>query len=153
VHTKNKSAIVVFLFMAISFAVVMSFDYTDEYVSDRFKKAVEAGQYVRGEGFSLDGFLQYYDWDEVCVVLPGSTRDFRNRLGLAYEHAADEDSVWSLVFIRKDYVVAEIAIDRGFLELPLGLDESCFDRWSAIVSIDDNQNATDVGLRLSFSAI
>jgi len=148
---KTRNALVVFLFIAVAFGVVMVFDYTDDYVADRFHKAVESEQYVKGEAFSLDAFLQYYDWDRVCVVFPFSTHEFRNRLGLSYPHAATDDSGWSLVFIKGDYVVAEVYLERSFLEFPFDLDNPCFDRWSAIVSIDDNEAATDPGLRLSFA--
>lgn len=150
---RAKNAIAVTVGLVIAFAVVFSFDYTDSYVSDRFHKAVESGQYVKGEGFSLDAFLQYYDWDTVCVTVPYCEHDFKNRLGLPYEHAAVGDTLWSLVFVKDDYVVAEIPIERRFIEFPLDLEENCFDRWSAIISIDDNAAATNSDLRLTFTDI
>ena len=148
-----KNAIIVFLFVAISLFVAVSFDYTDSYVGDRFTKAVENGQYIKGDAFSLDTFLQYYDWDTVCVVLPHSGHGFKNRLGLSYSLATDNDSIWNLVFIKENYVTAVIPVEREFIEFPLGLDDTCFDRWSAIISIDDNDSATNSRLRLSFSGI
>jgi hypothetical protein len=148
---KTKNALVVLLFILIGFGVVVTFDYTDDYVGDRFNKAFTSGQYVKGEAFSLDAFLEYYDWDRVCVALPYSTHEFRNRLGLSYAHSVTEDSGWSLVFIRGDYVVAEIPFEKSFLEHPLDLEMPCFDRWSAIVIIDDNDDAVGSNLRLSFA--
>lgn len=150
-HKKTKNAIIVFLSLAIAFGVVFSFDYTDEYVGNRFTEAVEDGHYITGKAFSLDSFLQYYEWDTVCVVLPHSVHDFKNRLGLPYSLETDDDSLWSLVFIQKNYVTAVIPIDREFMEFPLDLDDTCFDRWSAIISIDANATSSD--LRLSFSGI
>ncbi len=149
---RTRNALVVFLFMAVAFAIIFHFDYTDTYVSDRFHKALETGQYIKGNPFSLDAFLEYYDWDLVCVALPGSEHDFRNRLGLPYSHAATDDSVWSLVFIKKDYVIAEIAIRRSTLEYPEEIDPPCHARWSSIISIDENEGP-GAPMRMSFTAI
>jgi len=150
---KIKNGLIVFLFLAISVFVAVTFDYTDSYVGDRFTKAVETGHFIKGEAFSLDAFLQYYDWDIVCVVLPGDSPDFKNRVGLPYSLDTDNDAVWYLVFIHENYVIAEIPIDRAFIEFPQVLDDTCFDRWSAIISIDDNDEGTNSRLRLSFTGI
>lgn len=148
-----KSAITVFLFLAIAFAAVFLFDYTDTYVSDRFHKALASEQYVKGDPFSLDAFLEYYDWDTVCVALPFSEHEFQTRLGRHYTHGAQDHDHWSLVFVKEDYVIAEIVVDRAVLEYPNNLVDTCFNRWSAIVSVDDNEEATDADLRLSFTGV
>ena len=148
--TRIKSAIVVFLGLVIDFGAVYFIDYTDTYVADRFHAAVAEEQYELGEPFSLDVFLQFYDWNEVCVVLPQSELEFSTRLGLPYFHAVRDESTWSLVFTKEGYVVAEIPLERAVIEHPLDLDQTCFDRWSGIISLDENESATPARLRLSF---
>lgn len=148
--TRTKSALIIFVGLAIAAFVAVSFDYTDTYVADRFHKALAAEQYEVGAPFSLDAFLQYYDWDEVCVALPYSAHEFKTRFGLSYAHGATDDSHWSLIFIKEGAVVAEIVILRSFIEAPLDLEKPCFDRWSGIVTLDKNEGTGTAGLRMSF---
>lgn len=148
---RTKSAIAAFIVLAIAYAVIFSFDYTDTYVSGRFHKALEAGKYTKGDPFSLDAFMEYYDWDAVCVVLPYSDQEFSDILGRSYTHAATDDSIWSMVFIKGDHVTAEIPIRRDMLEAPAELTTPRFDRWSAIVSINDNDSPSGADLRMVFT--
>lgn len=132
---RTKSALVVFVGLALAFVVVGVFDYTDKYVGDRFRRAVKAYRVDRGETFSLDAFMEYYDWDSVCAVPTGSPETFRTRAGTTYRHKAVSGQVWSLVFIKEDYVIAEIPIKRSFLAYPNNLEDHCFDRWHAMFRI------------------
>jgi hypothetical protein len=144
---RTKGALVVFIGLAIAFIVVGLFDYTDSYVGDRFRRAVEAYRTDKGESFSLDAFMEYYDWDSVCVVPTGSERTFQTRAGMTYRHKAVSGQVWSLVFIKENYVVAEIPLERSFLAYPNNLEEYCFDRWQAMFRI---LKETDGKLRLDY---
>ncbi|MCJ2165560.1 MULTISPECIES: hypothetical protein [unclassified Pseudodesulfovibrio] len=147
-HMRTKSALVVIVGLALAFAVVFSFDYTDRYVSDRFNKAIQNAPAGTGESFSLDALMEYYDWDSVCVVLPGSDHGFTTLMGRDYEHQATDIGSWSLVFIKGEAVTAEITIDRTFLEYPDNLEAHCFDRWGAVFFL----NRDDQGqLHLTFS--
>lgn len=144
--TRMKSAVIVFLFLAIAITVAVSIDYTDTYVSDRFHKALRDEQYESGNPFSLDRFLEYYDWDEVYVIMPGSEKpELRTQFGLPFTHKSDDD-VWSLFFVKSYYVVAEIHIARAELEYPQDLKRDSFDRWAAIVEITDD----GTGRRMNF---
>lgn len=134
-HKRTKSALVVSVGLAIAFTVVAVFDYTDNYVGDRFRRAVEAYRTDQGKSFSLDAFMTYYDWDSVCLVPNGSARTFKTRTGMTYEHQAVSGQVWSMVFIKEGFVVAEIPMKRSFLAYPNGLEETCFDRWHAVFRI------------------
>lgn len=147
-HKRIKSALGVFIFMVVAFLVVGVFDYTDDYVADRFHEAVEKQRDSLGETFSLDGFLQYYDWDEVCVVTPGSDQVFKTRAGTTYKHQATSGQAWSLVFVKGDHVEAEITVEPSFLGYPSGLKNHCFDRWAAVFSVVE-----DEGGRLRLSAV
>jgi len=132
---RMKSALVVFIGLAIAFVVVGVFDYTHDYVGNRFKEAMESGRYEEGQTFSLDAFMEFYDWDSVCVALPGDQRSFRTRAGTAYKRKATVGQTWSLVFVKQDFVVAEIPFDRSVLAYPNDLEEYCFARWQAVFSI------------------
>ena len=147
-NKRTKSALVVLAGLAVAFIVVGVFDYTDRYVGDRFRQAVDAYRADSAETFSLDAFMEYYDWDSVCVVPSGSERTFRTRIGMTYRHKAVSGQVWSLVFIQKTYVVAEIPIERSFLAYPNNLEEKCFDRWHAVFRI---LKGTDGKLRLDYA--
>ena len=136
---RTKSALVVFIGLAVAFIVDFSIDYTDRYVSDRFHEAVLNAPVGTEESFSLDAFLQYYDWDSVCVVLPGSEHDFTTLLGRAYAHRATNLATWSLVFLKEGTVTAEISIDRAFLDHPKHLDEFCFDRWCSVFFLNRDE--------------
>ncbi len=131
-----KNAFVIFSFFVVAIGVAVSIDYTDTYVSDRFHAALESGQYEEGDPISLDAFIEYYDWDKVCLVLPGmDVPELKNRLGLPYKHGVEMEGVWSLVFLKSDYVVSEIVIDRSVLEMPSSNEKKMYDRWSTIVVI------------------
>ncbi|MBG0790330.1 MAG: hypothetical protein H0S80_07535 [Desulfovibrionaceae bacterium] len=147
-NKRTKSAVVVFIGLTLAFAAVAIFDYTDNYVGDRFRRAVESHDTDGGETFSLDAFMEYYDWDSVCAVPTGSGETFRTRTGAAYRHKAVSGQVWSLVFVKEDYVVAEIPIERSFLAYPNNLDTHCFDRWRAVFRI---LRDADGGLRLDYA--
>lgn len=134
-HKRTKGALVVSIGLAIAFMVVGVFDYTDNYVGDRFRRAVEGYRADKGKSFCLGSFMGYYDWDSVCVVPAGSEQTFLTRAGTTYRHKAVSGQVWSLVFIRETYVVAEIPIERSFLAYPNDLEENCFDRMHAVFRI------------------
>lgn len=137
--TRTRSALIVFLFLAVSITVAVSFDYTDTYVADRFHKTLESEQFTPGENISLGRFIEYYDWDRVYVIVPGhDSPDLSNQFGLPYtHHATDDGSTWSLAFVKDDYVVAEIAIKREELEHPSQPTSDYYDRWSAIIVITE----------------
>ena len=146
--SRIKSAVIVFVVLAGAVITAVSIDYTDTYVAGRFAKALEAHRYNPGEPFSLDAFLEYYDWEGVCVCTPsGTCPDLRTRMGMPYSVSSDGDT-WSLVFVKSYYVVAEIPVARSLMEIPPTLPSSCFERWAAIVQIDD----TDTGRLFSFVA-
>ena len=136
--TRTKSAVIVFIILAAAFAAALSLDYTDTYVADRFHKAFAGGRYKPGEPFSLDAFLEYYDWDRVCVCSSESPcPDLTTRLGRPYSLDAQGPSTWSLVLVKSYYVMAEIPIERERLESPEVEPGTCFDRWKAIVEISE----------------
>lgn len=134
--SRTQSAVFIFLFILAAVIIALRIDYTDTYVADRFDKALKSGQYDQ-QPFSLDGFLEFYDWDRVCVALPGSTRDFRTRGKMPYKLKWQDQRHWTLVFIKEHYVVAEIPFDRDDLEVAENFQDACFERWKAIVKIVD----------------
>lgn len=130
------SALIVFVFLAVAISVAVSIDYTDKYVADRFYKAFAADQYEMDSPFSLDAFLEYYDWDEVCITTPDMEQpSLKTQLGLPFTHRRDGDTDWSLILVKSYYVTAEIHVKRGMLEYPRDLEQGCFDRWASIVEI------------------
>lgn len=133
---RTKSAMVVLIGLALAFYVIFSFSYTDRYISDRFHKGVDSISIESGRAFSLDALMQFYDWDSVCMVLPGSDRDFTNLFGREYEPRTTDMATWSLVFLKEGAVTAEITIDRTFLEHPPTKDEPCVERWAAVFYMD-----------------
>lgn len=135
--SRLKSALIVFVGVAVAIIVALKVDYTNTYVEKRFHKALASGQYDQNKPFSLDMFLEYYDWDTVCVALPGSTMDLRTRGKLPYKLKWNDDNHWTLVFTKSYYVVAEIAFDRNDLEAPDHLQDVCYERWQAIIKIVD----------------
>ncbi|QGY39671.1 hypothetical protein GM415_05915 [Pseudodesulfovibrio cashew] len=135
--TRLKSAIIVFVVLAGAILIAVNFDYTDTYVAKRFNKALKSGQYDHQQPFSLDAFLEYYDWDAVCVVRPGAGGDFKTRGKLPYRFKWDDGKHWALVFTKSYYVVAEIPFDRNDMEPPDDQHTGCYERWQAIVRILD----------------
>ena len=134
--TRTKSAVIVFVVLAAAVVIAVSLDYTDTYVADRFRKALTGGRYTPGEPFSLDAFLEYYDWDRVCVCSgPAACDDFKTQLGRAYKPKHDPLSEWSLLLTKTGYVMAEIPIRRDELAPPYLLPGQCFERWAAIAVI------------------
>jgi len=134
-HMRTKSALVVTVGLLLLFAVMFTMDYTDRYVSDRFFAAVKAAPAGADRTYSLDAFMEYYDWDSVCVVLPGAEHSFSTILGRTYEPKSAKDGFWSLVFIKAGAVGAEIAVDPDVLGPPNPLDTPCFDRWGAVFTL------------------
>ncbi|MEF2231111.1 MAG: hypothetical protein V3571_09300 [Pseudodesulfovibrio sp.] len=146
--SRFKSAVIVFVVLAGAAITAVSLDFTDTYVAGRFAKALEAGRFESGTPFSLDAFLEYYDWEGVCVCASDeSCPDLRSRLGLPYSIKAGEDA-WSLVFVKSYYVVAEVPVSRALMDITPTLAGRCFDRWEAIAEISE----TDAGKRFSFVA-
>jgi len=144
--SRTKSAIIVFVVLAGAVITAVFIDYTDTYVAGRFSQALEARRYAPGTSFSLDAFLQYYDWEGVCVCTSAETcPGLRSRVGLPYALKAGEDA-WSLVFVKSYYVVAEVPVTRTLLDIPPTLAGRCFERWAAIAEIDE----TDAGRRFTF---
>lgn len=136
--TRTKSAVIVFVVLAAAVVAAVSLDYTDTYVADRFHKALGGGRYTPGEPFSLDAFLEYYDWDRVCVCSADSPcPDLTTRLGRPYSLDVQDPSSWSLVLVKSYYVMAEIPILRERLESPEVASGECFERWKAIVEISE----------------
>jgi len=133
--TRGRSGVIVFVLLAVAVGVALSLDYTDTYVAERFRKALAAGQYRPGEPYSLDAFLDYYDWDEVCFVAPGHEPELRNRFGLPYSPAVRQGG-WSLVFVRGGAVVAEVALTDAELGPPRPLPGICPERWATFVAIE-----------------
>jgi hypothetical protein len=131
---RTKSALVVTIGLLLLFAVMFSFDYTDRYVSDRFLKGLGGAE--TGRTYSLDAFMEYYDWDSVCVVLPGGEHDFSTLFGRDYELAPREEGGWSLVFLKDGAVNAEITLDPAVLKPSPDQVGGCIDRWAAIFSLD-----------------
>ena len=142
-----KSALIVFLVLTVAGVAAMTLDYTDTYVADRFHKALSSERYTVGSPFSLDNFLEYYDFDEVCVVVPGREYpELSTQFGLPFKHVKVNDDTWHLLFVKSYYVVAEIHIPRAIMESPTSLEKMRFKRWEAIVEIvDDGQ-----GKRMEF---
>ncbi|XXJ21450.1 hypothetical protein ACR42D_18300 [Desulfovibrio caledoniensis] len=132
---RTKSALVVTIGLLLLFSVLVSFDYTDRYVSDRFFKALQGAPAATGRAYSLDAFMEYYDWDSVCVVLPGADHDFSTLFGRDYELAPRKEGGWSLVFLKEGAVNAEITVDPAVLRPSAGPTDGCFDRWAAIFSL------------------
>ncbi|OIQ49689.1 hypothetical protein BerOc1_01614 [Pseudodesulfovibrio hydrargyri] len=132
---RTKSALVVTIGLLLLFAVLFSFDYTDRYVSDRFFKALKEAPAGTGRTYSLDAFMEYYDWDSVCVVLPGGEHDFSTLFGRDYEPAPRKEGGWSLVFLKEGAVNAEIVVDPAVLEPSADRTDGCLDRWAAIFSL------------------
>ena len=144
--TRTKSAIIVFLVLATAFATALSFDYTDTYVAARFHKALAAELYQPGQPFSLDAFVEHYDWDTVAVIVPGTEAlPLTNKFGLTYTPKAGDD-VWCLIFIKSGTVVAEIAIEQATLNPPSEIPPAPINRWAAIASIIH----TDQGKQMIF---
>ncbi|MFH1913584.1 MAG: hypothetical protein ABIK45_04855 [Pseudomonadota bacterium] len=135
--TRARSGVIVFVLLAGAVGAALSLDYTDTYVAERFRKALAAGQYRPGEPFSLDNFLDYHEWDRVCLVAPGHEPDLRNRFGLAYSPAVREGG-WSMVFVRSGTVVAEVALTDAELAPPQPLPKDCLERWATFVSIEED---------------
>lgn len=147
--TRARSAIIVFTILAAAIIAAVSLDYTDTYVADRFSRELAGHRYRTGEPFSLDAFLEYYDWDAVCICSEDTPcPDLLTRLGRAYSLDRQGADYWSLVFTKSYYVVAEIPIRRAELEGPDVQAATCFERWKAIVSIDEK----DGRRQLSFVA-
>lgn len=131
-----KSALIVFLVLSVAGIAAVTLDYTDTYVADRFHKALDSERYAVGEPFSLDAFLEYYDFDEVCVVVPGGVQpELKTQLGLPFQFSRVNEETWCLLFVKEYYVVAEIHVPRAVLEFPSSLEMVCFKRWEAIVEI------------------
>jgi len=135
--SRFKSAVIVFVVLAGAIVTAVSFDYTHTYVEDRFHDALSEGQYKMGEPFSLDAFLEYYDWDEVCVVIHGQEHDLVNRARLPYELRTTDEDHWMLVFVKSYHVVAEISVSKTELLPPEELSKMCYERWEAIVELRD----------------
>lgn len=134
-HMRTKSALVVTAGLLLLFTVMVSFDYTGRYVSDRFFKALKETRVGTGKAYSLDAFMEYYDWDSVCVVLPGAEHDFSTLFGRDYMLAPRTEGGWSLVFIKEGAVNAEISVDPAVLEPPDSHEGGCIDRWAAIFTL------------------
>ncbi len=147
--TRNKSAIIAIIFLATAIVAAVSLDYTDTYVADRFYRALDSPRYEPDKPFSLDAFLEYYDWDAVCIC-PSATScpELKTRFGLPYTPNADGEKTWSLVFVKSYYVVAEIPVRHDVLQGPEDRANASFERWTAIVKITDEGGAK----RLSFVA-
>ena len=149
VMTRTKSAVIVFVVLAAAVVAAVSIDYTDTYVADRFRKAFIGGRYAPGEPFSLDTFLEYYDWDRVCICSgPAACDDFTTILGMAYKPVHDPLSEWSLLLTKSGHVAAEIPIKRDVLAPPYLLPGQCFERWQAIAVIMEGAS----GKRMEFIA-
>ncbi|MGE4422529.1 MAG: hypothetical protein AB7D39_09545 [Pseudodesulfovibrio sp.] len=132
---RTKSALVVTIGLLLLFAVLFSFDYTGRYVSDRFFKALKEVPAGTERAYSLDAFMEYYDWDSVCVVLPGADHDFSTLFGRDYKLAPRKEGGWSLVFLKEGTVNAEITVDPAVLEPSAGQTDGCIDRWAAIFTL------------------
>jgi hypothetical protein len=134
-----KSAIIAFVVLAGAFLTVFLFDYTDKYVEDRFNDALAEGQYTSGDPFSLDTFLEYYDWDSVCVVTHEHPEPvLHTQLGNIFTHIQLDETHWMLVLVKDDYVAAEIHIEEAALQHPKEMGNQCLERWEAIVRITDD---------------
>lgn len=136
--TRNKSALIAIVFLATAVGAAVSLDYTDTYVADRFFRALDSPRYESDKPFSLDAFLEYYDWD-VVYACPSADPcpELKTRFGLPYTPKADGEKAWSLVFVKSYYVIAEIPIRHDVLQGPDGLANAGFERWAAIVKITD----------------
>ena len=134
-NMRTKSALVVTTGLLLLFAVLVSFDYTDRYVSDRFLKALKEAPAGTDRAYSLDAFMEYYDWDSVCVVMPGADHDFTTLFGRDYKLAPRKEGGWSLVFLKEGAVNAEISLDPAVLEPSDGQKDVCLDRWAAIFTL------------------
>lgn len=139
-HMKTKNALAVFAGLLVAFTTIFLFDYTDDYMEDRFVRAIEKQKTYAGDSFSLDALMEYYDWDVVCIFLPGKDHSLKNRLGRPYKGKKSGPDSWSLVFVKGKSVLAEILVNRTFLQPPPLLEEPCFERWAAIFSVNHDQN-------------
>ncbi len=138
--TRTKSALIVFIVLAGALVTALSIDYTDTYVADRFHKALESGRFQPGQPFSLDAFLEYYDWDTVCVIVPGKDcLELRTLFGFPYVSKAEEGE-WSLVFVKGGVVGAEVPIRREKLGPPPEVPNAPINRWAAIVDIRNTES-------------
>ncbi|WP_419786010.1 hypothetical protein [Pseudodesulfovibrio sp.] len=141
--TRTKSAIIVFVVVAGAIVTALYLDYTDTYVAGRFHKAMDAGRFESGVPFSLDAFLEYYDWEGVCICTSdASCPKLRTRMGRPYTLDGG-DGTWSLIFMKSYYVVAEVPIEREMLKTPPDLAGHCFERWAAIAVITDMDNGRE----------
>jgi hypothetical protein len=147
-NMRTKSTLVVTFGLILLFAVLFSFDYTGRYVSDRFFKALEGAPVGAARAYSLDAFMEYYDWDSVCVVLPGVDQDFTTLFGRDYELAPRKEGGWSLVFLKEGAVNAEITLDPAVLEPSAGQTDGCIDRWAAIFTLSRDEQGK---LRMAFA--
>lgn len=136
--SRCKSAVIALIVLAGAVLIAVNIDYTDTYVADRFNNALTCGRYETGCTYSLDSFLEFYDFDEVHVVLPNAHHEFKTRFGLPYHHSVVSDTQWSLVLVKDEVVVAEIPIERCFLDHPQDPVCRCFERWAAIIRIVDD---------------
>ena len=137
-HKRTKSALGVFVVLFLAFATVFVFDYTDDYMEDRFMQAITNQRANEGDTFSLDALMEYYDWDVVCIVLPGDGPLLKNRLGRPYKGKDVGENAWSLIFVKGTSVLAEIPVSRSFLQPPNTLEKHCFERWAAIFSLNSD---------------
>lgn len=138
--SRGKSALIVFVVVVTAMGIAMSMDYTDTYVANRFHKALAAELYDADTPYSLDAFLEYYDWDEVCVVTPDKTPpELKTQFWLPYKHAVQNNETWSLIFIKSYYVVAEIPIKRSTLDYSQELPSDRFERWAAFIEIEEDE--------------
>jgi len=143
-----KSALIVFVVLSVAGAAAMTLDYTDTYVAGRFHKALASERYELDTPFSLDSFLEYYDFDDVCVVTnDGPHPELRTQFGLPFKHHQIDEETWCLLFVKSYYVIAEIHVKRAILEPPSSLERNRFKRWQAIVEIVDDGSG---GKRLEF---
>lgn len=134
-NMRTKSALVVTIGLLLLFAVVFNFDYTDRYVSDRFFEAVKTASIGTGKAYSLDAFMEFYDWDSVCVVLPGAEHDFTTLFGRDYKLNPRKEGGWSLVFLKEGSVTAEITVDPAVIGPPRAQEDGCIDRWASIFTL------------------
>ncbi|NDV18128.1 hypothetical protein GO013_01680 [Pseudodesulfovibrio sp. JC047] len=134
-HMRTKSALVVSIGLVVAFGSLFFFDYTDTYMKDRFVRAVDKQRARPGDTFSLDALMESYDWDGVCLLLPGKVHTLKNRFGRPYAGKQMAPDSWGLIFVKDARVSAEIHVSRSFLDIDPELGERCFERWAAIFSV------------------
>ncbi|QJB56152.1 hypothetical protein [Pseudodesulfovibrio sp. zrk46] len=140
--TRWKYALIVFLVVSTAGIAALTLDYTDTYVANRFHKALASDRYDHDKPFSLDSFLEYYDFDEVCVVTHDTPYpELKTQFGMPFKHHQVDEETWCLLFVKEYFVVAEIHIPRSELEKPSELTVNCFKRWEAIVEIIEEDGA------------